>query len=445
MQATTDNMQDMAMAAMRAIDRAQAVIEFDLEGRILRANDNFLHTFGYERDEVVGQHHRMFCDAAYVRSPDYDGFWRGLAKGEFNTGEFQRIRRDGAPLWIHATYSPILGDDGVPVKVVKFATDISQQKSLAAESRSQLDAIARSQAVIEFDMRGNVLAANPNFLRTMGYTEDEIIGRHHTLFCAPELAKTAEYRHFWADLAQGQFQAGRFARRGKHDAEIWIQATYNPILDAAGKPYKVIKFAMDVTAQVRREELVSGKITAIGAALTGLGHSIAEIDDGARESAVLAARTQDGAANGSRLLERSKTAMQAIQTSSSDVREIIDTITSIAGQTHLLAFNAAIEAARAGEHGPGFSVVANEVRKLAEKSALAAREISKLINETVGRVDEGTRLAGEVEDAFGRIVDSVTATGISIAGIGGATRHQADSTRDASRLLAELEAVARER
>ena len=445
MQAHNDTLQEIALATMRAIDRAQAVIEFDLDGAILHANGNFLSTFGYERDQVVGHHHTMFCEPDWLHPPDYRRFWHSLAQGESHTGEFRRIRSDGGRVWIHATYSPVLDAAGKPVKVMKFATDITQRKLLAAESRGKLDALGRSQAVIEFDLRGTVLSANANFLRTMGYTEEEIVGQHHSMFCTPDMAKSADYRHFWADLAEGRFQAGRFRRRGKHDADIWIQATYSPILDAAGKPYKVIKFAMDVTAQVHREELVSAKIDAISTALTILSRSITGIADGAQESAVLAARARDGAANGSRLLERSKSAMQAIQTSSGDVHEIIDTITSIAGQTHLLAFNAAIEAARAGEHGQGFSVVANEVRKLAEKSALAAREISKLINETVGRVDEGTRLAGEVEHAFERIVESVADTSASIAGIGGATQQQADATRDASRLLAELEAVARER
>jgi methyl-accepting chemotaxis protein len=228
MQAPNETLQEMAMAAMTAIDRAQAVIEFDLEGRILHANSNFLLTMGYEKDEIIGRQHAMLCDPAFQRSPEYQMFWHSLAKGEFHSGEFKRIRSDGTPVWIQATYSPIFDLDGKPVKVVKFATDITEQKLLAAESRGKLDAIGRSQAVIEFDMRGNVLSANENFLRTMGYTEDEIIGRHHTMFCDPELAKTAEYRHFWADLGQGRFQAGRFQRRGKHDADIWIQATYNP-------------------------------------------------------------------------------------------------------------------------------------------------------------------------------------------------------------------------
>jgi methyl-accepting chemotaxis protein len=430
---------------MAAIDRAQAVIEFDLEGRILHANRNFLDTLGYSLEQVKGQHHAMFCDQAYSRSPEYRSFWQHLAKGEFHAGEFQRIRSDGRPVWIQATYNPIFDADGKPVKVVKFATDITQQKSLAAESKGKLDAIGRSQAVIEFDMRGNVLAVNENFLRTMGYTEDEVVGQHHSMFCDGDLVKSAAYRHFWANLAQGQFQYGRFRRRGKHDADIWIQATYNPILDVNGKPYKVVKFAMDVTEQVHREELVSAKVKAISGVLAGLTHSIAEIAQGARQSAGMATQTQAEAVEGSKLLERSKDAMLAIQKSSSDVHEIIDTISDIASQTHLLAFNAAIEAARAGEHGNGFSVVANEVRKLAEKSAVAVREIAKLINETVGRVGEGTRLAGEVEDAFGRIVKSVAKTSESIGVIDASTSAQASATRDASTLLTELESVATER
>jgi methyl-accepting chemotaxis protein len=442
---SSDTRRDMALAALDAIDRAQAVIEFDLQGRILHANRNFLDTLGYSLEQVAGQHHAMFCEQAYSRSPEYRAFWQHLGKGEFHAGEFQRIRSDGRPVWIQATYNPIFDADGKPVKVVKFATDITQQKTLAAESKGKLDAIGRSQAVIEFDMRGNVLTVNENFLRTMGYTEDEVVGQHHSMFCDGSLVKSAAYRHFWANLAQGQFQSGRFRRRGKHDADIWIQATYNPILDVNGKPYKVVKFAMDVTEQVHREELVHAKVKAISGVLAGLSQSIAEISQGARQSAGMATQTQAEAAEGSKLLERSKGAMLAIQKSSSDVHEIIDTISDIASQTNLLAFNAAIEAARAGEHGKGFSVVANEVRKLAEKSALAAREIAKLINETVGRVGEGTRLAGEVEDAFARIVKSVAKTSESIGVIDASTSAQASATQDASTLLTELGSVATER
>jgi methyl-accepting chemotaxis protein len=424
-----------------AVNRVQAVIEFDLHGKVLTANDNFLNIMGYSMEEVQGQHHRMFCDSGFVHSPEYATFWERLGRGEFNAGEYRRMTKSGKDVWILASYNPIFDAEGKPVKVVKFATDITEQKMLSAESRGKLEALGRSQAVIEFDMRGHVLSVNHNFLRTMGYTEDEVVGAHHSLFCEDELIKSAQYRHFWAALGQGEFQSGLFKRRGKHNADIWILATYNPILDINGKAYKVVKFAMDVTDQVQREMLVSQKVQAISSVLADLTQSIGVIAQGSQETAGLAGQTQAEAADGSKLLGRSRDAIVAIQKSSGDVHDIIDTISDIASQTHLLAFNAAIEAARAGEHGYGFSVVANEVRKLAEKSAVATREIAKLINETVNRVDEGTRLSGEVEAAFERIVTSVAKTSASIEQIHASTSAQATATHDASSLLTELETM----
>lgn len=422
-----------------AVDRVQAVIEFDLQGRVLTANENFLGVIGYTLNEIKGQHHRMFCDAEYAQSPEYMTFWERLGRGEFHAGEFHRRTRQGKDIWILASYNPIFDADGKPYKVVKFATDITEQKRMHADIKGKLDAIGRSQAVIEFDLRGQVISANENFLRTLGYTVDDVVGQHHSMFCEPELVRSSEYRHFWANLAQGMYQSGRFRRRARHGAEVWILATYNPILDLNGKPYKVVKFAMDITDQVQREQAITQKVQAIAQLLAGLTDSINEIARGSERSSGLAGQTQSEAHEGSGLVDSARAANQAIQTSSGEVHEIVDAIGDIAAQTHLLAFNAAIEAARAGEHGKGFSVVANEVRKLAEKSAGAAREIAKLINQTVGRVDEGTRLSGEVEAAFARIVKSVSTTRESIAGIHQSTAAQAAATRDVAGLLHDLE------
>ncbi|MDD0839815.1 PAS domain-containing methyl-accepting chemotaxis protein [Curvibacter sp. HBC61] len=429
----------------QAINRSQAVIEFDLNGHVLAANQNFLQTFGYQFDEVAGQHHRLFCDPEYARSGEYQTFWERLGQGKFHSGEFRRLARDGHPVWIHATYNPILDAEGRPFKVVKFATDISAEKLKSSEVAGKLDAIGRSQAVIEFDLQGRVLAANPNFLRTMGYTAQEVIGQHHSMFCEPALIVSAEYRHFWADLGEGKFKSDRFRRVGKHGAEVWIQATYNPILDTNGQPYKVVKYAVDVTEQVAREQTIVTKVQAMSEVLHALNGSIQGVAQSTRHSTDLAQQTQTEAAQGNQLLGRSREAITAIQNASSSVHEIIETIGDIASQTHLLAFNAAIEAARAGEHGVGFSVVADEVRKLAEKSALAAREIAKLIHETVSRVNEGSRLSNEVEQAFTLIVDSVRNTSASIASISNVTAEQAEATHQVGALLNELVAATERR
>jgi len=423
-----------------AIERVQAVIEFDLQGRVLRANDNFLNTFGYSAREVEGQHHRMFCATGYSHSPEYLAFWERLSRGEFNAGEYRRVNKRGDDVWIQASYNPILDIDGKPLKIVKFATDVTPLKLLSSETAGKLDAISRSQAVIEFDMEGNVLIANSNFLRTVGYTSAEVKGHHHSMFCEEALVKSPQYRHFWADLGEGQFKSARFKRLGKHGAEVWLQATYNPIMDTDGKPFKVVKFAMDISAQVQHEQLVKEKVTGISGVLDNLATSIDTITHNSERSRDIAVETQIEAREGNGLLDKSRDAIGQIQRSSQDVHEIIDTISDIASQTNLLAFNAAIEAARAGEQGVGFSVVAEEVRKLAEKSGKAAREIGKLINETIRRVDEGGALSDQVKQAFDRIERSVANTTASISEIHGATQEQSHASRHVAVLLGELQA-----
>lgn len=243
-------------AVSAALNRAQAVIEFDLQGTILHANDNFLAVLGYTLEEVRGKHHRMFCDPDYVHSEAYRQFWERLGRGEFDRGEYCRIGRGGREIWINASYNPVIGADGRPYKVIKFATDITEARKQNAEYEGRLRAIDKAQAVIEFDTNGIVLQANQNFLDTLGYRLEEVQGKHHRLFCEDAYTQSPEYREFWAKLNRGEFDAGRYKRIGKGGRVVWIQATYNPIFDMNGRLYKVVKFANDVSAQVELEDSV---------------------------------------------------------------------------------------------------------------------------------------------------------------------------------------------
>jgi methyl-accepting chemotaxis protein len=232
-----------------AIGKAQAVIEFNMDGTIIVANDNFLNALGYTLDEIKGKHHSMFVDEAYKQSPAYKEFWAKLNRGEYDAAEYKRIGKGGREVWIQASYNPILNLDGKPFKVVKYATDITRQKLINADYQGQIAAIGKAQAVIEFNMDGTVVTANDNFLKALGYTLDEIKGKHHSLFVDEAYRQSADYAEFWAKLRRGEYQAAEYKRIGKGGREVWIQASYNPILDLNGKPFKVVKYATDITAQ----------------------------------------------------------------------------------------------------------------------------------------------------------------------------------------------------
>ena len=251
-------------AQLAALHRSQAVIEFNLDGTIITANQNFLGAMGYSLAEVQGQHHRMFVDPAEASSAQYREFWAKLNRGEFQAAEFKRIAKGGREIWIEASYNPILDRSGKPCKVVKFATDITAKKINAMESAGKVLAIGRSQAVIEFNLDGTIVTANDNFLGAMGYSLAEIRGQHHRMFVDPGEAGSSAYREFWARLNRGEFQSGEFKRLGKGAKEIWILASYNPILDEKGKPFKVVKFATDVTQQKLKNADLEGQVVAIG-------------------------------------------------------------------------------------------------------------------------------------------------------------------------------------
>jgi methyl-accepting chemotaxis protein len=237
-----------AAGKLAAIGRSQAVIEFSMDGKILDANENFQKMKGYSLSELKGQTHAMLVDPSHRQSHEYRAFWERLNRGESEVGEYLRVGKGGREIWIQATYNPIMDAKGKPMKVVQFATDITEAKIAALDSNGQLGAISRSQAVIEFSMDGKILTANENFCKTVGYTLGEIKGQHHSMFVDNAYRQTNDYRAFWERLNRGEADAGKYLRIGKGGAGIWIQATYNPILDHNGKPFKVVKFASDITA-----------------------------------------------------------------------------------------------------------------------------------------------------------------------------------------------------
>ncbi|MFD1254670.1 Biofilm dispersion protein BdlA [Devosia equisanguinis] len=244
-------------AKVAAIMRSQAVIEFELDGTIITANDNFLRAMGYELVAVAGQHHSMFCPPEVVQSTEYKTFWGDLAKGKFYSGVFKRLAKGGREVWIQASYNPVLDSAGRPVKVIKFATDVTEQSERAADHAAQISAISRVQAVIAFNLDGTVIDANDNFLTTVGYGREEVVGQHHSMFCDPAYVRSDDYKRFWAQLRAGEFVAAEFHRFGKGGREVWIQASYNPIFDASGRPIKVIKYATDISERKRAEGIIA--------------------------------------------------------------------------------------------------------------------------------------------------------------------------------------------
>jgi len=245
----------IAQGVLGAISAAMATIQFEMDGTIVTANENFTKLMGYRLDEIVGRTHSMFVSEADRNGAEYRDLWAKLNRGEPQTAEFRRITKSGREVWLQATYTPILDEAGRPMKVVKFATDVTAEKLQNADYEGQIAAISKAQAVAEFQMDGTVITANDNFLQLLGYSLAEVKGKHHSMFLDEAYKRSPEYREFWAALNRGENQVGEIHRLGKGGKEVWLQASYNPILDLNGKPFKVVKFAMDITAEVgkRRE------------------------------------------------------------------------------------------------------------------------------------------------------------------------------------------------
>jgi methyl-accepting chemotaxis protein len=385
----------------------------------------------------------MLCDPAYTQSEAYLSFWEKLGRGEFHSGEYKRLTADGQEVWIQATYNPIMDVNGRPNKVVKFAIDVTADKTRTSDFEGRVKAIDRGQAVVEFDLDGKVITANENYLRVMGFTLREIIGQHHSMFCSPDYVVSPEYRDFWLRLGKGEYYAGRFHRVGKFNRDVYIQASYAPIFNLRGEVIRVIKYAYDVTEQVKLEQEINTKSQAMAKLMAELAVSVEDIRICTHAATDLAADTEAAAQQGHDAIKSAIEATDLIQKSSRDISDIVRVIGELANQTNLLAFNAAIEAARAGEHGVGFSVVAGEVRKLAERSSDAAQQISRLISESVARVNQGADRSHHAKHAFERIVGSVGKTAQSIRDIAQSTQSQYAASQNVGSLIGELSAVAK--
>ena len=455
-----------------AIRRSQAVIEFGLDGTILDANDNFLRVMDYSLDEVVGRHHSMFMHPAEARTPAYANFWQRLAAGEYFVAEFRRFGKNSKEVWIQGSYNPILDAKGNPIKVMKFASDITAMKLKNSDDKGQITAIGKTQAVITFSMDGIITSANALFCNTMAYAEDEVIGKHHSMFVQRSERTSRTYRDFWQSLNKGVCQAGEFCRLDQNGRNVWLQASYTPILDPAGRPFKVVKYATDITVTKLRSLQFDAKLTIIGTSTAiaewGIdGHclelnrilskrpsidisslipkeDIAELMRGKQLRREITWPDHDGdplwldatfslvtnlEGQAERILmcavdvtmRRHTIALtsSAMGHMLGEMATAVDNLDRIARTTNMLALNAAVQAAHAGQIGSGFAVVAAEVRALANRSESAVQEMNHLIVE--GRKEL---------DSLGQIGTSGAQTGIPVADHDGAAeRGQRDRLR----------------
>ncbi len=451
-----------------AVKKSYASIEFEMDGTVITANDLFLNALGYSLDEVKGRHHRMFVDDATASSIAYKRFWEDLAQGKEQTREFKRITKSGTPIWIKASYMPIRDRGGKYSKVIKLAQDNTPERLTFVDLNGKVEAISKSQAVIEFNLDGTIITANDNFLNALGYTLKEVQGQHHSLFVEDSYKRSTDYRQFWEKLNRGEFEVAEYKRIGKGGREIWIQASYNPIFDINNKPCKVVKFATDITNKIKVIEELSVAANQAAASAQELTASATQMSGSSKlttEQSQQAARTSEEISRGveavatnteemqasikeisrnateaSKMSNETKSQAQAtnqtiqkLGESSKEIGNVIKVISSIAQQTNLLALNATIEAARAGDAGRGFAVVANEVKELAKQTAKATEEITNKISAIQGDSNEAVQAISGISQSIEKL------NGIAGA-IAASVEEQAATTSEVARVVKESNA-----
>lgn len=403
---------------LESLKKSVAFIEFTPDGTIKDANINFLNAVGYSLEEIVNQHHKIFCDTAYTQTNEYQTFWQQLASGQSISDRFLRYTKNGTPIWLEASYNAVKNNDGIVTSVVKMASDVTAFVEKSNIQNGILTALDRSTATISFNMDGTIIDANENFLHATGYNISDIKGRHHKIFCSSELASSQEYKQFWVKLNNGEFVQGLFERIDGQGNTLWLEASYNPIKDEDGQLIRVVKFATNVTERVNNTQNAS---EAVQSTMT----ETEQVSEQGKDVLTRSVAIMDEITENVAIVAKD---ISAINEQSDKISNIVNTISAIADQTNLLALNAAIEAARAGDQGRGFAVVADEVRQLAGRTSTSTSEIadvvknnaalssalSKNIIETQQKSQSGSELIAQVDGIFVEINHGMKGIGSAV-------------------------------